>query len=353
MPKPTLASRKTSRASRSSSEPLRVAMVGHAFMGRAHSNALRQVNRFFELPRQVVPQIVVGRDAKRAAQAADQFGFFESAIDLDRVLAREDIDIVDVATPNDTHHAITMAALNAGKHVLCEKPMALSVDDVDRLRAAADAAGRVVMEAFPYRFQPQTLDLLTRVRGGQIGRLRQLSGMFGFTLRRDADIRLDPALGGGSLWDVGVYPLSLIRALAGGLPATVQASAAWGGTGVDRALAAVLVWDDGLMATLQCWFDAVPHRHLRIIGTESTLASGFFNHVGPGQDWVEVAEGYDSRREPVPQGNGFLLEAEAFAALARGEEPRPHWPTWAETRDTTRLAQALLRSATEGRPIAP
>ncbi|MCZ8063852.1 Gfo/Idh/MocA family oxidoreductase [Silanimonas sp.] len=296
---------------------------------------------------------VASRSADRAAAFAQANGVPRVRPDYDALLGDAEIDAVYIALSNDQHVLWALRALAAGKHVLCEKPMALSVDDVDRLRAAADAAGRVVMEAFPYRFQPQTLDLLTRVRGGQIGRLRQLSGMFGFTLRRDADIRLDPALGGGSLWDVGVYPLSLIRALAGGLPATVQASAAWGGTGVDRALAAVLVWDDGLMATLQCWFDAVPHRHLRIVGTESTLASGFFNHVGPGQDWVEVAEGYDSRREPVPQGNGFLLEAEAFAALARGEEPRPHWPTWAETRDTTRLAQALLRSATEGRPIAP
>jgi predicted dehydrogenase len=195
--------------------------------------------------------------------------------------------------------------------------------------------------------------LLTQVRGGQIGVLRQLSGEFGFTLRNETDYRLDPALGGGALWDVGVYPLSMIRALAGRLPSSVQASAVWGKAGADHALAAILSWDDGLMATVQCRFDALVHRHLRIQGSEGGLACGFHNHVGPGQDWIEVYRGYDGQREPVPQGNGFRLEAEAFAALVRGEPPHPHWPTWAETRDTTRLVQALLRSARLGAPVAP
>lgn len=296
---------------------------------------------------------VASRSAERAAVFAQAHALPRVLPDYEAVLGDAEIDAVYIALSNDQHVPWALRALAAGKHVLCEKPLALCVDDVDRLQAAAQAQGLVVVEAFPYRFQPQTLDLLARVRGGQIGRLRQLCGLFGFTLRRDTDYRLDPALGGGALWDVGVYPLGMVRALAGGLPATVQASAAWGPTGVDRALAAVLTWDDGLMATLQCWFDAVPHRHLRVVGSEGALASGFHNHVGPGLDWVEVAEGYDSRREPVPQGNGFRLEAEAFAALVHGETPHPHWPTWAETRDTTRLAQALLRSATEGRPVAP
>jgi predicted dehydrogenase len=75
--------------------------------------------------------------------------------------------------------------------------------------------------------------------------------------------------------------------------------------------------------------------------------------VGPGLDWIEVYRGYEGQREPVPQGNGFRLEAEALAALARGEPPHPHWPTWAETRDTTRLVQALLNSARSGAVLRP
>ena len=99
---------------------LNVAMVGHAFMGRAHGNAYRQVNHFFDLPVRVVPQVVVGRDSQRAAEAAAKLGFAESSADLKAVLARPDIHVVDVATPNDSHFAIAMAALKAGKHVLCE-----------------------------------------------------------------------------------------------------------------------------------------------------------------------------------------------------------------------------------------
>jgi len=296
---------------------------------------------------------VASRSAERAAAFAQAHAIPRVLPDYEAVLGDAQVDAVYIPLSNDQHVPWALRALAAGKHVLCEKPMALTVDDVDRLQAAAQAAGRVVLEAFPYRFQPQTLALLARVRGGRIGALRQLSGEFGFTLRNDADYRLDPALGGGALWDVGVYPLSMIRALTGRLPRTVHASAHWGPGGADHALAAVLSWDDGLMATVQCRFDALVHRHLRIVGSEGVLACGFHNHVGPGQDWIEVYRAYDGQREPVPQGNGFRLEAEALAALARGEAAHPDWPTWAETRDTTRLVQALLRSAASGARVGP
>ena len=296
---------------------------------------------------------VASRSAERAAAFAQAHAIPRVLPDYDAVLGDAQVDAVYIPLSNDQHVPWALRALAAGKHVLCEKPMALTVDDVDRLQAAAQAAGRVVLEAFPYRFQPQTLELLARVRGGRIGALRQLSGEFGFTLRNEADYRLDPALGGGALWDVGVYPLSMIRALTGRLPRTVHASAHWGPGGADHALAAVLSWDDGLMATVQCRFDALVHRHLRIVGSEGVLACGFHNHVGPGQDWIEVYRAYDGQREPVPQGNGFRLEAEALAALARGEAAHPDWPTWAETRDTTRLVQALLRSAASGARVGP
>ena len=101
------------QAQGSSLPPLNIAMVGHAFMGRAHGNAYRQANRFFDLPRAVVPYVVVGRDQERAEAAAQKLGFLRATTDLDAVLADPDVHVVDVATPNDSHHAIAMAALRA------------------------------------------------------------------------------------------------------------------------------------------------------------------------------------------------------------------------------------------------
>ena len=119
----------SSQSNRSGSKQqpvLNVAMIGHAFMGRAHGNAYRQVNRFFDLPMQVVPKVVVGRDQRRAAAAAEKLGFEAATTDLAAVLADPDIHVVDVATPNDSHYPLAVQALQAKKHVLCEKPLAMT-----------------------------------------------------------------------------------------------------------------------------------------------------------------------------------------------------------------------------------
>jgi len=221
MPKSTLASRAKSRASSMSSpEPLRIAMVGHAFMGRAHSNAMRQVNRFFDLPRMVVPQIVVGRDAERAAAAADQFGFLESAIDLDHVLAREDIDVVDVATPNDSHYAITMAALEAGKHVLCEKPLAMTLQQTKEMAALAKKKKLRVGLWHNYRRAPAVALAQKMILRGDIGKVRQVRAVYLQDWLADASVpaswRTDKKLcGSGAHGDLNAHLIDLTRALTG------------------------------------------------------------------------------------------------------------------------------------------
>ncbi len=221
MPKPTLASRAAARvAASASTQPLRIAMVGHAFMGRAHSNAMRQANRFFNLPRQVVPQIVVGRDAVRAAAAADQFGFLESAIDLDHVLSRDDIDIVDVATPNDSHHAITMAALRAGKHVLCEKPLAMTLQQAKEMAALAKQKKLRVGVWHNYRRAPATALAQKMIARGDIGEVRQVRAVYLQDWLADGSIpaswRTDKKLcGSGAHGDLNAHLVDLTRALTG------------------------------------------------------------------------------------------------------------------------------------------
>lgn len=329
------------------SAPLRIGVLGAARIAAgfvpsvAPSTAVQVVS-------------IAARDRGRAEDFARRHGIPAVADSYEALLADPGVEAVYVPLSNDQHQPWVLKALAAGKHVLCEKPLTLSGPQVDELQAAARDAGRVLIEAFPYRFQPQTLELLRRVRAGELGPLRQISGEFGYPLTNPTDYRLDPAKGGGALWDLGVYPLSLIRALAGRQPARVQALQHEIG-GVDHGLAASLLWDDGMTATIACRFDAHPHRQIRIHGARAGLSCGFYNQVSEERAWIDVLDQdeYRARRIAVPVADGFRLEAEALAARVRGEPADPLWPTDAETRDTIALVEALLASAREGRSIAP
>ncbi len=157
---------------------LNVAMVGHAFMGRAHSNAMRQVNRFFDLPFEVVPKVVVGRHLERAEAARDKFGFEEATVDLEATLARTDIHLLDVATPNDSHASIAMAGLRAGKHVMCEKPLALSLKDAKAMARVAAQSDKKVGVWHNYRRCPAASLAQRMIARGDIGQVRQVRAVY-------------------------------------------------------------------------------------------------------------------------------------------------------------------------------
>src|SRR5687768_10164673 len=132
-----------------------------------------------------------------------------------------DVDVVYIPLPNSLHVEWTVRALEAGKHVLCEKPLALTVEDVDRIAEVAARSDRVASEGFMYRHQPLTHAVEQLVKTGRLGAVRSVKGAFTFPLTREGDVRLDPALGGGSLWDVGCYPVSYGCLLAGTTPVEV------------------------------------------------------------------------------------------------------------------------------------
>lgn len=167
------------RIARSGDLPaLNVAMVGHAFMGRAHGNAYRQANRFFDLPRQVVPAVIVGRDQQRAAAAAQKLGFLRATADLDEVLADPAIHVVDVATPNDSHFPIAMAALKANKHVLCEKPLAMTLAQCKQMAALAKQQKVRVGVWHNYRRTPATALAAAMIARGDLGDVRQVRAVY-------------------------------------------------------------------------------------------------------------------------------------------------------------------------------
>jgi predicted dehydrogenase len=156
---------------------LRIAMIGHGFMGAAHSVGWRQAPAVFDLPVDVEMAVVVGRNAAGVEQAAQKWGWAESATDWREVIARDDIDVIDVVTPGDLHAEIAIAALEAGKHVLCEKPLANTVEEASRMLAAADAAaarGRIAMVGFTYRRVPAVTLMRDLIAQGRIGRVQQV-----------------------------------------------------------------------------------------------------------------------------------------------------------------------------------
>ena len=166
----------------SSSRPaLRVGLIGHAFMGAAHSHAWRTAPRFFDLP--LTPQLTVlaGRDPESVSAAATRLGWAESSTDWRAVVGRDDVDLVDVCTPGDTHAEIAIAALEAGKHVLCEKPLANTVAEAEAMAAAADrAAARGVrsMVGFTYRRVPAIALARRLVADGRIGQVGHVRAQY-------------------------------------------------------------------------------------------------------------------------------------------------------------------------------
>lgn len=202
---------------------LGVAMIGYAFMGRAHSQAWRVAPRFFDLPLEPEMTVLVGRNEERARAAADKLGWRDVEVDWRRVLEREDVDVVDICTPGDTHAEIAEAALRAGKHVLVEKPMANSVAEAEKMVQAAVAARRQgvrSMVGFTYRRVPALRLAHDLIAEGHIGEVRQVRAQYLQDWLADADAPLSWRLdkekaGSGALGDIGAHIVDLTQYVTG------------------------------------------------------------------------------------------------------------------------------------------
>lgn len=203
--------------------PLRIAMVGYGFMGSAHSVGWRQAPRMFDLPAEIEMSVIVGRNADAVAHAAGAWGWRESATDWREVIARDDIDVVDIVTPGDSHAEIAIAALEAGKHVLCEKPLANTVAEAEAMAdAAARASARGVraMVGFTYRRVPAVTHMRDLIAQGLIGTVQQVRAAY------RQDWLVDPrgpltwrlkkeSAGSGALGDIGAHIVDMTQFVTG------------------------------------------------------------------------------------------------------------------------------------------
>ena len=205
------------------SEVLRVAMIGYGFMGAAHSQGWRTAQRVFDLPARTEMAVIVGRHADAVADAATKWGWAESATDWREVIARDDIDLVDIVTPGDSHAEIAIAALEAGKHVLCEKPLANTVAEAEAMAdAAARAAARGIraMVGFTYRRVPAVTFLRDLIAQGAVGRIAQVRASYRQDWLVDPEMPLAWRLqkehaGSGALGDIGAHAIDLAQFVTG------------------------------------------------------------------------------------------------------------------------------------------
>jgi xylose dehydrogenase (NAD/NADP) len=287
---------------------------------------------------------IASRDEARANAYAAQWDIPNSFGSYSSMLESGIIDAVYISLPNHLHAEWTVKSLEAGVHVLCEKPFALTLDEVDHMIVASRAAGLVLSEAFMYRHHPQTKRIGDWVKQGRLGEISLVRGIFNFRLQNREDIRLDPEMGGGSLWDIGVYPLSMAQYVMGGPPEWVVGDQWIGETGVDETFTGQLHYSHDRFAQISSSFRTPFYTFIEIIGTEGTLNihRPFIQIDDERQPVFQPATG-EAQALPVPEKELYLGEIEDMnAAILDGKPP---YISLDETRNHVRTALALYESA--------
>jgi predicted dehydrogenase len=368
---------------------LRVAMIGCEFMGRAHANAWRQAPRFFELPSEPVLQVACARDAAKLARAAERLGFAEHTTDWRAAIARADVDVVDVCTPGDSHAEIAIAAAQAGKGVLCEKPLANSVAEAEAMVEAVRSAGVPNLVCHNYRRVPAIALARRWLDEGRLGETRHFRGAY------LQDWIVDPAFprvwrleraraGSGALGDIGSHQVDLARFLLGeitevcGLLHTFIAERPLprgGGRGrvdVDDAALALVRFASGAIGSLEGTRFATGRKNanrFEINGSRGSLAFDLerlnelevYEEAGASSGFRSVLA-TDPSHPYVgawwPPGHALGYEhsfvhtvADFVRAIATGE---PASPSFADGLATQRVLAAIERSAASRRwePVA-
>jgi predicted dehydrogenase len=295
-----------------------------------------------------VDVVAVGSRAPALAEAyASERGIPKAHGSYEALLSDPRIDAVYISLPNSLHHEWTLRALEAGKHVLCEKPYSRRAEEVEEAFDRAKSAGRVLMEAFMYRHHPQTAQVKQLVEEGAVGQVRLVRAAFRFVLQGMDDIRASRELHGGALMDVGCYCVSGSRFIAGE-PERVTGEQVLGPTGIDVAFHGTMRFRDDVVAQFDCSFALPRYQRLDIVGDEAWLLVD-----APWRtDWegeLLLRSGEHMKRIEVSQADAYQLELENFAAAAAGEE-EPLLDR-EDALGQARVIEALYHSAEQGRTV--
>jgi xylose dehydrogenase (NAD/NADP) len=292
---------------------------------------------------------VASRDQERADRYARENGYPRAFGSYDRLLEDPDLEAIYISLPNSLHVEWSIRALEAGKHVLCEKPLDRSPDEVERAFDAAERADRFLMEAFMWRHHPQSQRLKELVDEGAIGELRLVSSSFSFQLTRLEDVRMRPELQGGSLLDVGCYCVSAARLLAGE-PEVVYGEQLLSASGVDVRFTATLRLPGGVLGHFDSAFDLPFRSVVEVVGSEGSLVATDPFILADGRR-LELRRDGKAERVETGHTNKYQLEFENLSDAIRG---RAHPLLGREDAvGQARTLDALLRSADKGEPVRP
>jgi xylose dehydrogenase (NAD/NADP) len=290
---------------------------------------------------------VASRDQARAEAYAEEWEIPRALSSYEALLSDPEIDAIYISLPNSLHAEWTVRAAQAGKHVLCEKPLALTVQECDRVIAASEANGVIVTEAVMYLHHPLLHETRQLVQEGAVGPIRLVRGAFSFLLDRIADVRWKPELGGGSLWDVGSYPVSFIRWIAGE-PEQVFGWHTLSNSGVDATFAGLLRCKDGVLGVFDCGFRHQFRTQAEIVGTEGAMIVEQPYIIGS-QSRILLYKGFEQEQEiTVPEGDAYRCEVEALTAAILDGTPLPVLLTSSRANVSTLVA--LYESARKGQP---
>jgi len=295
---------------------------------------------------------VASREIEKARVYAAEWDILLAFGSYEEMLASDEIDAVYISLPNSMHAEWTIKALEAGKHVLCEKPFATSVEEADQMIAASRSAGKVLAEGFMYRHNPQTKLVGEWVKGGRLGEITLVRGIFSFYMQnRPGNVRLMPNLGGGALWDVGVYPISFVQFIFDGPPESAACQTHIGLTGVDETFSGLLSYSGGRSAVISGSFEMPRISEIEIHGTMGSL---YLNRPFTGIEDRErevIFTPVDGKPEKlrVPKMDSYQAEVEDMHdAIMLGKPPLI---SLEETRNHVRTACAMYESARSGQTI--
>ena len=307
---------------------------------------------------------VASRGKETGDRYATEWKIPRAHVGYDDLLADPEVDAVYISLPNSMHAEWCVRSAEQGKHVLCEKPMALTAEEADRIAEAARRNGVLIQEAAMYRYHEQTRQVREWVTNGDIGEIRVIQAFFGFTLEREGDIRFNSSLGGGSLWDIGSYPVSFSRTVIGANPIEVEAQQVLSDSGVDLSFAGQLRFASGALAQIASSFQVTACWSAEVIGSRGRilLDHPWLNRIGEtahltilregegeGETFGDAAAGIEEQTITFEKPNAYQCELEAVeASILDGDEPVI---SLADSRGNAATLAALLQSAHENRPV--
>jgi D-xylose 1-dehydrogenase (NADP+, D-xylono-1,5-lactone-forming) len=272
-------------------------------------------------------EAIASRDYQKARETADKLGIERAYGGYEELLADPNIDAIYNPLPNDGHAPWTIAALRAGKHVLCEKPFAMNAAETQQMVDAAKESGKYLLEAFMYRYHPQHARAKALIDDGEIGVPNLIEVSFTYALGWDVteNVRLKPELGGGGLWDVGCYCVNSIRLMSGQEPLQVSGFAVYGKeSGVDETFVGIMQFPSGLLAHFDCGMRSVSRQRYTVIGDKGRVIVHAPFRPDQAAPVVElIKSGGTSEKIDVPNVNQYVLMVEDFAdAILNNRPPR-------------------------------